>query len=74
MNLQPAPAIVNEAHLSEPIHEKTDPDVSVEYVCGLSKCQIIGYLVEVLTVFPLLYPHALEQESPSCNLVIADNR
>src|ERR1019366_3730843 len=25
MDLQPAPAIVNEAQLSEPIHEKTDP-------------------------------------------------
>ena len=25
MDLQPAPAIVDEAQLSEPIHEKTDP-------------------------------------------------
>ena len=25
MNLQPAPAIVNEARLPEPVHEKTDP-------------------------------------------------
>jgi hypothetical protein len=35
MNLQPAPAIiVNEAQLSEPIHEKTDPRPGSAYhVC-----------------------------------------
>src|ERR1700730_10750270 len=42
--------------------------VSVEYVRGLSKRQIIGYLVEVATVFPLLHPDALEQESLSFHL------
>ena len=42
--------------------------VSVEYVRGLSKRQIIGYLVEVPTVFSLLHPDALEQESLSCHL------
>ena len=35
-------------------------DVSVEYVRGLSKRQIIGYLLEVPTVFLLLRPDALE--------------
>jgi len=35
VNLQPAPAIVvNEAHLSEPVHEKTDPRTGATYhVC-----------------------------------------
>jgi hypothetical protein len=33
--------------------------VSVEYVHGLSKCQNIGYLVEVPTIFPLLPSDAL---------------
>jgi hypothetical protein len=33
-----------------------------EKVRRLSKRQIIGYMVEVSTVFPLLHPHALEQE------------
>jgi hypothetical protein len=42
--------------------------VSVEYVGGLSKRQIIRYLVEVSTVFPLLHPDALEQEPLSCHL------
>lgn len=42
--------------------------VSVEYVRGLSKRQIVGYLVEVPTVFPLLHADALEQESLSCHL------
>jgi len=42
--------------------------VSVEYVRGLSKRQIIGYPVEVPMVFPLLHPDALEQESFSCHL------
>src|SRR6266852_9734712 len=42
--------------------------VPVEYVRGLNKRQIIGYLVEVPTVFPLLHPYALEQESLSCHL------
>ena len=42
--------------------------VPVEYVRGLSKRQIIGYLVEVPTVFSLLHPDALEQESLSCHL------
>jgi hypothetical protein len=35
-------------------------DVSVEYVRGLSKRQIIGYLLEVPTVFLLLHPNALK--------------
>jgi len=43
-------------------------DVSVEYFRGLSKRQIIGYLLEVPTVFHLLHPDALEQESLSCHL------
>src|ERR1700730_8451899 len=34
----------------------------------MSKRQIPGYLVEVPTVFPLLHPDALEQESLSCHL------
>jgi len=42
--------------------------VSIEYVRGLSKRQIIGYLLEVPTAFPLLHPDALEQESLSCHL------
>jgi hypothetical protein len=42
-------------------------DVSVEYIRGLSKRQIIGYLLEVPTVFRLLHPDALEQESLSCH-------
>src|SRR6202022_1432731 len=42
--------------------------VFVEYVRGLSKRQIPGYLVEVPTVFPLLHPDALEQESLPCHL------
>src|SRR6266852_9481660 len=42
--------------------------VPVEYVRGLNKRQIIGYLVEVPTVFPLLHPDTLEQESLSCHL------
>ena len=43
-------------------------NVSVEYVRALIKRQIIGYLVEVPTVFPLLHPDALEQESLYCHL------
>src|SRR4029077_1121954 len=42
--------------------------VPVEYVRGLNKRQIIGYLVEVPTVFSLLHPDALEQESLPCHL------
>jgi hypothetical protein len=42
--------------------------VSVEHVRGLSKRQIIGYLVKVSPVFPLLHPDAFEQESLSCHL------
>ena len=34
MHLQPAPAIVNEAQLSEPIHEKTDPRPGCAYHLG----------------------------------------
>ena len=34
-------------------------NVAVEYVRGLSKRQIIGYLLEVPTVFLLLHPDAL---------------
>jgi hypothetical protein len=43
-------------------------DVPVEYIYSLSKRQIIGYLAEVPTVFPLLHLDALEQESSSCHL------
>ena len=39
----------------------------IEYVRGLRKRQIIGYPVEVPTVFHLLDPDALEQESLSCH-------
>src|SRR5438105_14598571 len=31
MNLQPVPIVVNEAQLSEPIHEKTDPRPGCAY-------------------------------------------
>src|ERR1035437_2467712 len=41
--------------------------VSIKYVCGLGECQIIGYPMEVATVFRLLHPEALEQESLSCH-------
>jgi hypothetical protein len=34
--------------------------VPVEYVRGLSERQVIGYLVEVATVFPLLHPDTLD--------------
>ena len=34
MNLQPAPAIVNEAQLPEPVHEKTDPRPGCPYHLG----------------------------------------
>jgi hypothetical protein len=34
MNLQSAPVIVNEAQLSEPIHEKTDPRPGGAYHLG----------------------------------------
>jgi hypothetical protein len=34
MNLHPAPAIVNEAQLSEPIHEKTHPRPGCAYHLG----------------------------------------
>ena len=44
--------------------------VSAEYIRRLRKRQIIGYLVKVPTVFPLLHPDALEQESFSCHLEI----
>jgi hypothetical protein len=42
--------------------------VAVEYVRGLSKRQIIGYLAEVPTVFPFRHPDAFEQESLPCHL------
>src|SRR5260370_4286793 len=40
----------------------------IEYVRRLSKRQIVGYLLEVPTAFPLLHPDVLEQESLSFHL------
>jgi len=52
MNLQSIPVIVNEAHLPEPVHEKTNPRPGCAHHLGEGLLTHLGNYSLLLTVLP----------------------